>query len=112
MSFVIFDFSQFLIFSCDESIIKNGVAQFESLGMKVLLRVEIVKKKLTYLSPFLQENVIELFDQEFVGVFEDWMEEENLPIELSNLKSEISEFCSNSNSKSLKLIIISCVSLS
>ncbi|MBJ6359884.1 hypothetical protein ACFOQM_00890 [Paenibacillus sp. GCM10012307] len=107
MSYVIFDCSQFLTFSCDEAELKNKVAPF---GMKVLLKEEIAKKKLTYLSPFLEENVIELFDQEFIGVFEDWKEEENPPIELVNLKKEIIDFCSKMNIESLKLIIISCAS--
>ncbi|WP_133304978.1 hypothetical protein [Paenibacillus pinisoli] len=107
MSYVIFDCSQFLTFSCDEAELKNEVAQF---GMKVLLKEEIAIKKLTYLSPLLEEKVIELFDQEFVGVIEDWKEEENPPIELVNLREEITDFCSAINIKSLKLIIISCAS--
>lgn len=110
MSYAIFDCSQFLTFSCDEAIFKNELARFERLGMKVLMKEEITKKKLMYLNPFLQEEVIELFDQEFIGVFEDWKEEENPPIELINLKTEISEFCSKAKIKSLKLIIISCAS--
>ncbi|WP_310552149.1 hypothetical protein [Paenibacillus glufosinatiresistens] len=110
MSYAIFDCSQFLTFSCDEEVYKNDLARFERLGMKVLLKEEITKKKLTYLNPFLQEKVIELFDQEFIGVFEDWKEEKSPPIELINLKTEISEFCSKTNIKSLKLIFISCAS--
>jgi len=107
MSYVIFDCSQFLTFSCVKAEVKNEVARF---GMKVLLKEEIAKKKLTYLSPFLEEKIIELFDQEFLGVFEDWQEEENPPIELVNFKKEITDFCSKMNIKSLKLIIISCAS--
>ncbi|MFB5676358.1 hypothetical protein ACE3NQ_08150 [Paenibacillus terreus] len=110
MSYVIFDCSQFLTFNCEEEIFKNEAARFERLGMKVLLKEEITKKKLTYLSAVLQEEVLKLFDQEFIGIFEDWKEEENPPIELINLKEEISGFCSKLNIKSLKLIIISCAS--
>lgn len=110
MPYAIFDCSQFLTFSCDETIFKKELTRFERLGMKVLIKEEVLTRKLNYLNPFLQEQVIELFDQEFIGVFEDWKEEGKTPVELIKFKSEISEFCSKTNIKSLKLIIISCAS--
>ncbi|UHA74515.1 hypothetical protein [Paenibacillus sp. 481] len=110
MSYSIFDCSQFITFNCDEEILKKEVARFERLGIKVLLKEELTEKKQAYLKPFLQKTVIELFDQEFVGLFEDWEEEGNPPIEIINLKTETAEFCSQMDIKSLKLIIISCAS--
>ncbi|QUL56752.1 hypothetical protein KDC22_09855 [Paenibacillus tritici] len=92
MSNVIFDCSQFLSFSFTDGIYKHEVERFERLGMKVLLKEEISKKKLNYLRSVLQEEVLELFNQEFIGLFEDWKEEGNPPIELYNLKEELSEF--------------------
>lgn len=76
----------------------------------MILKEEISKKKLTYLDSFLEEEVIELFDQEFLVVFEDWKEEENPPNELISCKTAIVDLGSKMEIKSLKLIIISCAS--
>lgn len=110
MSYATFDCSQFLTFSSDESMFMNDVVQFERLAMKVLKQEGISGEKLIYLNPFLLDRVIELFNQEFVGVFEDWKEEGNPPIELINLKKGIIEFSSKLDIEFLKLMIISCAS--
>jgi hypothetical protein len=111
MSHTIFDCSQFLTFDLVEKRVKkDDLIIFERIGFKVLLKEEISEKKQMYLDSFLQDELIELFDQEFIGVFEDWRTAENPPLELINLKREIAELCSKVNVNSLKLIIISCAS--
>jgi hypothetical protein len=110
MAYAIFDCSQFLTFSCDDVIAKNEMVGIENLGMKVIEKEGIAPKKISYLAPFLLEEVFELFDQEFIGVFEDWKDEGHPPIELVNLKNEIVRLCQLRDITSLKLIIISCAS--
>jgi len=108
MSYIIFDCSQFLTFdlSTGPKLQREEILDFESIGFEVLLNDKIVKTKQDYLRPYLQTEIVELIDQEFQGIFEDWKEVNNPPDQLLDLITVIKNFWLSREVENLKLIII------
>jgi hypothetical protein len=113
MSYAIFDCSQFLTFPYDcveQQISKEDLVGFKNIGFNIFLNEEIRDKKRSFLRPYMVKQTVELLNQEFVGIFEDWKEISDPPNELKLLKNEIIQLSKKNEISKLKLIIISCAS--
>lgn len=111
MSHVLFDCTQFVTFQTKEhKKIESLKGNFENLGFMVYEDTEIQERKRAYFEDYFKGTVLELFDQEFLGDFEDWKEVSQPTIKLEGLIRIIEELAKDEAIKGLKVMIVNCAS--
>ncbi|MEY9867598.1 hypothetical protein ABIE66_002977 [Peribacillus sp. B2I2] len=105
MSFVIYDCIQFITFDADETFSKALFLEENEHIQAILLKPE-VKEKYLYINNYFKENVFSIYDQEFIGDFDEWKEFNKSPIEIQSFCFEIKRIVQNKSISNVSIILI------
>jgi hypothetical protein len=110
MSYAIFDCSQFISFDRDIPYSTSDFAGFEKLGFGIIMRPNIREAKLDYIERHCMSQIVELFDQNFGGEFEDWQDNTPPHDSITNFVDEVERFSRNLGLSKITLVFIACAS--
>ncbi|MED1946760.1 MULTISPECIES: hypothetical protein [Brevibacillus] len=108
MSYVTFDCTQFISFDSDnEADVAVSLKEFEVANQfKVLPKDEILPNKIAHLRHFLHSSVFEMVNQEFIGEFDEWLEREEVPVDILSFSRNIQLFVQNKHVQNATVILV------
>lgn len=105
---VIFDCTQFITFNYEgKNSFERYKSDFESIGLEVRERNGVNYGGKSYFKEDINDIVIELFDQEFLGEFEDWKEINNPPEKIVKLIRILENIIDDRLFNEFKVILVS-----
>lgn len=106
--YVIFDCSQFVTFNCEgKDSFERYKKDFEEIGFKVRGKDKIRYFGKSYFKNDISDDVVELFDQEYLGVFDDWEDVNNPSEKIIKLINILENIIDDRLFKEFKLILVS-----
>ena len=110
MSYAIFDCSQFISFDRDIPYSISDFSGFEKLGFEVIMYPKIEQVKIDYIERHCMTQIVELFDQNFGGEFQDWQDNTPPHNSITNFVDEVERFSRNLGLSKITLVFIDCAS--
>ncbi|AOH55142.1 hypothetical protein ABE28_012355 [Peribacillus muralis] len=108
MSFVIYDCIQFISFNADETFSTASFLEENEHIQVSLLKTED-KDKYLYINHYFKENVFRMYDQEFLGEFDEWKTLNKVPKEIQSFSLELNRIVKDESISNVSIILIDYV---
>lgn len=108
MSFVIYDCIQFITFDADETFCKVSFLEENEHIQAILLNPEDQDKYL-YINHYFKENVFSIYDQEFLGEFDEWKNFNKVPREIESFSLELKRIVQDKYISNVSIFLIDYV---